>query len=203
MRELTEAEYKEAQDYERSAFVVPLEQFLSVEKELNEARVLLSEKTIQYEITQEELEFVKRIRCDAITIETDRLAEEFKRNTLPDDVKLDILFGFTRKLEHALDELQEKYDTLAVENMLEVNMICKQRDAAMDVLEEISLYLSSGIGDENTTAQQYKERILDGIKHLAGHAWEERCKYKKLLDQAEEALCHRTFLENTHESRIN
>jgi hypothetical protein len=27
-----QAEYKEAQDYERSAFVVPLEQFLSVEK---------------------------------------------------------------------------------------------------------------------------------------------------------------------------
>jgi hypothetical protein len=137
MRELTEAEYKEAQDYERSAFVVPLEQFLSVEKELNEARVLLSEKTIQYEITQEELEFVKHIRCDAITIEADRLAEEFKRNTLPDDVKLDILFGFTRKLEHALDELQEKYDTLAVENMLEVNEICKQRDAAIDALMAI------------------------------------------------------------------
>lgn len=157
MSESKQAEYKEAQDYERSAFVVPLEQFLLVEKELN--------------------------------------------------------------------EVQEKYDTLAVENMLEVNMVCKQRDAAIDVLEEISLYLSSGIGDENTTAQQYKERILDGIKHLAGHAWEERCKYKKLLDQAEEALCQieeiylegddtyegwysmglvaRTFLENTHESRIN
>ena len=71
------------------------------------------------------------------TPETDRLAEEFKRNTLPDDVKLDILFGFTRKLEHALDELQEKYDTLAVENMLEVNKICKQRDAAIDALMKI------------------------------------------------------------------
>ena len=33
------------------------------------------------------------------TPETDRLAEEFKRNTLPDDVKLDILFSYTRKLE--------------------------------------------------------------------------------------------------------
>jgi hypothetical protein len=69
MRELTEAEYKEAQDYERSAFVVPLEQFLSVEKKLN--------------------------------------------------------------------EIQEKYDTLAVENMLEVNEICKQRDAAIDALMAI------------------------------------------------------------------
>jgi len=90
--------------------------------------------------------------------------------------------------ERERDELQEKYDTLAVENMLEVNTICKQRDEAMDVLEEISLYLSSGIGDENTTAQQYKERIFDGIKHLAGHAWEERCKYEKLWKEAEDAL---------------
>jgi hypothetical protein len=64
-----QAEYKEAQDYERSAFVVPLEQFLSVEKKLN--------------------------------------------------------------------EIQEKYDTLAVENMLEVNKICKQRDAAIDALMKI------------------------------------------------------------------
>ena len=95
---------------------------------------------------------------------------------------------FARKLEDKLKEVQEKYDILATENMLDVNKICNQRDAAMDVLEEISLYLSSGIGDENTTAQQYKDRILDGIKHLAGHAWEERCKYEKLWKEAEDAL---------------
>jgi hypothetical protein len=91
----------------------------------------------------------------------------------------------SRKLERERDEAIQKYDNLVVENMLEVNKICNQRDAAMDVLEEISLYLSSGIGDENTTAQQYKERILDGIKHLAGHAWEERCKYEKLWKESE------------------
>jgi hypothetical protein len=72
--------------------------------------------------------------------------------------------------------------------MLEVNEICNQRDAAMDVLEEISFYLSSGLGDENTTVQEYKDRIIDGIKHLAGHAWEERCKYEKLWKEAEDAL---------------
>ena len=90
-------------------------------------------------------------------------------------------------LELQRNEVQEKYDTLAVENMLEVNKLYNQREAAMGVLEEISLYLSSGIGDENTTAQQYKDRILDGIKHLAGQAWEERCKYKKLWKEAEDA----------------
>ena len=41
------------------------------------------------------------------TPETDRLAEEFKRNTLSDDVKLDILFGYTRKLEKGFDEARE------------------------------------------------------------------------------------------------
>lgn len=125
------------------------------------------------------------------------------------------------RFEQQRNEVQEKYDTLAVENMLEVNELCNQRDAAMDVLEEISLYLSSGIGDENTTVQEYKDRILDGIKHLAGHAWEERCKYEKLWKEAEEALMKiediyidgddtyedwksmgqiaRTFFEKTHE----
>lgn len=41
------------------------------------------------------------------TPETDRLAEEFKRNTLPDDVKLDILFGYTRKLERECIRLEQ------------------------------------------------------------------------------------------------
>ena len=123
------------------------------------------------------------------------------------------------------DEAIQKYDNLVVENMLEVNKICNQRDAAIDVLEEISLYLSSGIGDENTTVQEYKDRILDGIKHLAGHAWEERCKYEKLWKEAEDSLMKiedifidgddtyedwksmgqiaKTFLEKTYESRTN
>jgi hypothetical protein len=99
-----------------------------------------------------------------------------------------ILYETAQGFEAQRDELQEKYDKLATENMLEVNELCNQRDAAMDVLEEISFYLSSGIGDENTTVQEYKDRIIDGIKHLAGHAWEERCKYEKLWKEAEEAL---------------
>jgi hypothetical protein len=97
------------------------------------------------------------------TPETDRLAEEFKRNTLPDDVKLDILFGFTRKLECAFeeleqerDELQEKYDTLAVENMLEVNEICKQRDAAIKELKEAWLAMDEIEGTDRINEWQNK-----------------------------------------------
>jgi hypothetical protein len=41
------------------------------------------------------------------------------------------------KAERERDELQEKYDTLAVENMLEVNKLCNQRDAAIDALMKI------------------------------------------------------------------
>ena len=33
------------------------------------------------------------------------------------------------------DEIQEKYDTLAVENMLEVNKLCKERDEAREQVD--------------------------------------------------------------------
>jgi len=88
MSESKQAEYKEAQDYERSALVVPLEQFLLVEKELN--------------------------------------------------------------------EVQEKYDILAVENMLEVNEICKQRDAAIKELKEAWLAMDEIEGTDRINEWQNK-----------------------------------------------
>jgi hypothetical protein len=39
------------------------------------------------------------------------------------------------------DEIQEKYDTLAVENMLEVNKLCKERDEAREQIKEL-IYIS-------------------------------------------------------------
>jgi len=137
MRELTEAEYKEAQDYERSAFVVPLEQFLSVEKKLN--------------------------------------------------------------------EIQEKYDTLAVENMLEVNETCNQRDAAMDVLSKVSHFLSCGIGDENTTAKEFGDRIIDGFVDLSNRLGGERdlveAEKTNLIKELKEAWLAMDEVEGT--DRIN
>jgi hypothetical protein len=132
-----QAEYKEAQDYERSAFVVPLEQFLSVEKELN--------------------------------------------------------------------ELQEKYDTLATENMLEVNKICNQRDAAMDVLSKVSHFLSCGIGDETTTAKQFGDRIIDGFVDLSNRLGGERdlaeAEKTNLIKELKEAWLAMDEIEGT--DRIN
>lgn len=71
-----------------------------------------------------------------------------------------------RKLEREHDEAKRIYDIEATEHMLNINEICNQRDAAMDALRDISFYPSSGIGDDNTTVQEYKDRILDGIKNL-------------------------------------
>ena len=76
----------------------------------------------------------------------------------------------SRKIADAVawdrDEAKRIYDIEATEHMLNINEICNQRDAAMDALGDISFYPSSGIGDDNTTVQEYKDRILDGIKHI-------------------------------------
>ena len=80
------------------------------------------------------------------------------------------------------NEVQEKYDTLAVENMLEVNKICNQREAAMDVLSNLSHYLSCGLGDETTTAKEYGARIREGINALLDPIVEEKEKLRKMLD---------------------
>jgi len=158
-------------------------------------------------------------------INLERELDEARRESLEQARLLGISGERECRLIAERDEAKRKYDIEATEHMLNINEICNQRDAAMDVLEEISFYLSSGIGDENTTVQEYKDRILDGIKHLAGHAWEEKCKYEKLWKEAEESLIKieeifidgedtyedkksmgqiaRTFLEKTHESRTN
>ena len=40
----------------------------------------------------------------------------------------------------------------------------EERDELREVLSEVSAYLSVGSGDENTTAHQYRNRIMDGMK---------------------------------------
>ena len=88
------------------------------------------------------------------------------------------------RFEQQRNEVQEKYDTLAVENMLEVNKICNQRDAAMDVLSNLSHYLSCGLGDENTTAKEYGARIREGINALLDPILEEKNKLARELKEA-------------------
>ena len=60
------------------------------------------------------------------------------------------------KLIAERDELQEKYDTLAVENMLEVYEICKQRDAAIKELKEAWLAMDEIEGTDRINEWQNK-----------------------------------------------
>jgi hypothetical protein len=112
---------------------------------------------------------------------------------------------FARKLGDKLNELQEKYDTLAVENMLEVNKLYNQRNAAMDVLSKVSHFLSCGIGDETTTAKQFGDRIIDGFVDLSNRLGGERdlaeAEKTNLIKELKEAWLAMDEIEGT--DRIN
>jgi hypothetical protein len=73
---------------------------------------------------------------------------------LADGLKCVLLEDY-KKLEQERDEAREKYDTLAVENMLEVNKLCKERDEARDQLihlrsciYDVIYFLKNGAFDE-------------------------------------------------------
>jgi len=115
-----------------------------------------------------------------------RKLEQERDDALKESLEQARLLGISGERECRLiaerDEAKRKYDTLAVENMLEVNKICNQRDAAMDVLSNLSHYLSCGLGDEATTAKEYGARIREGINALLDPIVEEKEKLKKMLD---------------------
>jgi len=67
-----------------------------------------------------------------------------------------VLYETAQGFEAQRDELQEKYDTLAVENMLEVNEICKQRDAAIKELKEAWLAMDEIEGTDRINEWQNK-----------------------------------------------
>jgi hypothetical protein len=116
-----------------------------------------------------------------------------------------ILYETAQGFEAQRDELQEKYDKLATENMLEVNKICNQRDAAMDVLSKVSHFLSCGIGDENTTAKEFGDRIIDGFVDLSNRLGGERdlveAEKTNLIKELKEAWLAMDEVEGT--DRIN
>lgn len=102
--------------------------------------------------------------------EHSRILERERDEAREESLEQARLLGISGERECGLiaerDEAKRKYDIEATEHMLNINEICNQRDAAMDALGDISFYPSSGIGDDNTTVQEYKDRILDGIKHI-------------------------------------
>jgi hypothetical protein len=64
------------------------------------------------------------------------------------------------RFEQERNEVQEKYDTLAVENMLDVNKICNQRDAAIKELKEAWLAMDEIEGTDRINNWQNKNAHL-------------------------------------------
>jgi hypothetical protein len=73
-----------------------------------------------------------------------------------------ILYETAQGFEAQRDELQEKYDKLATENMLEVNKICNQRDAAIKELKEAWLAMDEIEGTDRMNEWQNKNAHLLG-----------------------------------------
>lgn len=74
--------------------------------------------------------------------------------------------GFRTEIEDILEKRSMEIYRAVKDLTREICSLKEQRNELRDVLEELSLYLSVGMGDETTTAKQYKERILEGIKML-------------------------------------
>ena len=95
------------------------------------------------------------------TPETDAAWACFKGYTEP----LQDVQDLSRKLERERDEARAKYDILAVENMLEVNKLCNERDEARDQL----IHLRSCVYD---VIHSLKAGAFDELEK----AWKENLK---------------------------
>lgn len=80
-----------------------------------------------------------------LTPETDAERREglIRGNAVPTHV---VPVEFAEELERERDEARAKFDTLAVENMLEVNKLCKERDEARAVADELARVASHCLG---------------------------------------------------------
>ena len=88
--------------------------------------------------------------------------DEVRRESLEQARLLGISGEWGCKLIAERDELQEKYDTLATENMLEVNKICNERDAAIKELKEAWLAMDEIEGTDRINNWQNKNAHLLG-----------------------------------------
>jgi hypothetical protein len=102
----------------------------------------------------------------------------------------------TRKLQRERDEAREKYDTLAVENMLEVNKLCKERDEARE--ENKNLKLQLGLWEDGNLICEgtlgeirlLEERIEEAQKELSSiHRWIDKNHADGFIDSL-------TYLQN-------
>ena len=75
-----------------------------------------------------------------------------------------IIWKHARQLERERDEAREKYDTLAVENMLEVNKLCKERDEAKSISDDLAIIASHCLGWHDHESSDTKIKIAAALK---------------------------------------
>ena len=63
------------------------------------------------------------------------------------------------------EQVLENLHDLALQLERKLAERTNERDALHEVLSDVSAYLSVGSGDEKTTAQQFRERIMDGMRN--------------------------------------
>jgi len=73
----------------------------------------------------------------------------------------------------AMESLKQNHQTVLgqyyadTENYLsQIEQLKEERDSFRAALQSIALFVSAGMGDENTTAQQYATRIKDAIEQM-------------------------------------
>jgi len=95
-------------------------------------------------------------RLDRLEVDAGRFEKE------RDEAREAFKISYNERVQMELDrnEARSKYDTLAVENMLEVNKICKERDEAIEILRQIKASDWKTSGELRGMARIF----LDGIK---------------------------------------
>jgi hypothetical protein len=87
------------------------------------------------------------------------------------------------KLDQTKDALADASAELALKK-LQTEQVKSERDEARAVLSNLSHYLSCGLGDDSTTAQEYAARIREGINFLLTPILEDNRKLRHVLREA-------------------
>ena len=174
---MSERQTPETDAAERMAYaqeyMVPTDVARRLERERDEAREARNECERQY---QEKVAEVAQLLS-----ERDEAREERDIARLEGE-------EITRDLAGARKQI-EGLNNFANERFEEIQKVCKERDEAREVLSELLLYLSAGMGDETTTPQQYQTRILEGIKMLTDPITDLWKQAEQERDEAREKLC--------------
>jgi len=86
-------------------------------------------------------------------------------------------------LDQTKDALADASAELALKK-LQTEQVKSERDEARAVLSNLSHYLSCGLGDDSTTAQEYAARIREGINFLLTPVLEDNRKLRHVLREA-------------------